>query len=58
VSARERLALASRAIAQAEEALRIVRDRYPGGLVIISEVLRAADALVAGASESCWRPAK
>ena len=46
VSARERLALASRAIAQAEEALRIVRDRYQGGLLIISEVLRAQTALV------------
>jgi outer membrane protein len=46
VSARERLALASRAVTQAEEALRIVRDRYQEGLLIITEVLRAQTALV------------
>jgi len=46
VSARERLALTFRAVAQAEEALRIVRDRYQGGLLIITEVLRAQTALV------------
>lgn len=46
VSARARLALASRAVDQAEEALRIVRDRYQGGLLIITEVLRAQTALV------------
>jgi outer membrane protein len=46
VSARERLALASRAVEQAEEALRIVRDRYQEGFLIITEVLRAHTALV------------
>jgi outer membrane protein len=46
LSARERLFLASRAVSQAEEALRIVRDRYEEGLTIITEVLRAHTALV------------
>jgi outer membrane protein len=46
LSARERLLLASRAVTQAEEALRIVRDRYEEGLIIITEVLRAHTAWV------------
>jgi outer membrane protein TolC len=45
-SARERLAVAARAVNQAEEALRIVRDRYQEGLTTITEVLRAQTALV------------
>jgi outer membrane protein TolC len=46
VSARERVAVAVRASEQAEEALRIVRDRYQEGLTTITEVLRAETALV------------
>ncbi|GBC78176.1 Outer membrane efflux protein BepC [bacterium HR08] len=45
-SARERLAVAARAVQQAEEALRIVQDRYQEGLTTITEVLRAETALV------------
>jgi outer membrane protein TolC len=41
VSARERLSLAAEVVAQADEALRIVRDRYQEGLTTITEVLRA-----------------
>jgi outer membrane protein TolC len=46
VSARERLAVTSRVIAQAIEALRIVQDRYREGLTTITEVLRAETALL------------
>jgi outer membrane protein TolC len=46
VSARERLNLASETVAQAKEALRIVRDRYQEGLTTITEVLRAQTAFV------------
>lgn len=41
VSARERLVFAAGAVAQAGEALRIVRDRYQEGLTTVTEVLRA-----------------
>jgi len=41
VSTRERLVSAARAVVQAEETLRIVRDRYQEGLTTITEVLRA-----------------
>lgn len=46
ISARERLKVASRAVDQAEETLRIVQDRYEVGLTTITEVLRARTALV------------
>ncbi|MFN7947600.1 MAG: TolC family protein [Blastocatellia bacterium] len=46
ISARERLAVASRIISHATEALRIVQDRYHEGLTTITEVLRAETALV------------
>jgi outer membrane protein TolC len=46
VSAREQVAVASRAADQAAEVLRIVRDRYQEGLTTITEVLRAETALV------------
>ena len=46
VAARGRLAVASHAIGQAEETLRIVRDRHQAGLTTITEVLRAQTALV------------
>jgi outer membrane protein len=46
VTARERLNVAAQAVSQAEEALRIVRDRYQKGLTIITEVLRAETAFV------------
>ncbi len=46
ISARERVAVAQRAINQADEALRIVQDRYNEGLTTITEVLRAQTALV------------
>jgi outer membrane protein len=45
VTARERLEVANRATGQAEEALRIVQDRYREGLTTITEVLRAETAL-------------
>lgn len=41
VSARERLAVASKSIEQAEETLRIIRDRYEEGLTTVTEVLRS-----------------
>jgi len=43
-AARERLNLAQQAVAQAREALRIVKDRYAEGLTTITEVLRAESA--------------
>lgn len=46
VSARERLNLASDAVEQAKEALRIVQNRYEEGLTTITEVLRAQTAFV------------
>lgn len=46
VSARGRLAFAAQAVNQAEEALRIVQERYREGLTIITEVLRAQTTLV------------
>ncbi len=46
VSARERLLVAERVISHANEALRIVQDRYHEGLTTITEVLRAETALV------------
>ncbi len=44
VSARERLKVAGRTVSQAQEALRIVKDRYQEGLTTITEVLRAETA--------------
>ncbi len=41
VTARERAAVAERAIAQAEESLRVVRLRYQGGLTTIVDLLSA-----------------
>jgi len=46
ISVRERLNLAAEVVAQAREALRIVRDRYQEGLTTITEVLRAQTAFV------------
>ncbi len=46
ISARERIEVASRAISQAVETLRIVQDRYQQGLTTITEVLRAETAVV------------
>lgn len=45
ISARERLKVAERIIAQAGEALRITQDRYQAGLTTITEVLRAETTL-------------
>ena len=45
-AAEGRTTIAARTIAQAEEALRIVRDRYEQGLTPITEVLRAQSSLV------------
>jgi outer membrane protein len=44
--ARDRLAVAARAVDRAIEALRIVQDRYQEGLTTITEVLRAETALL------------
>jgi outer membrane protein TolC len=44
VSAKERLNVAARIVTQAQEALRIVQDRYKEGLTTITEVLRAQTA--------------
>lgn len=46
ISARERLSVAARAVDQADEALRIVKDRYQAGLTTITEVLRAETTFV------------
>ena len=43
-SASERVGVAEKAVGQAKEALRIVRDRYKEGLTTITEVLRAETA--------------
>jgi len=45
-TSRERLEVASTAVSQGEEALRIVRDRHEAGLTTITEVLRAQTALL------------
>lgn len=45
-SAQERITVAESVIAQAEESLRIVRNRYGAGLAAITEVLRAQTALL------------
>ncbi len=47
-AARQMLDVARSAVAQAEESLRIMRDRYDSGLVTITELLRAEDADRAG----------
>jgi outer membrane protein TolC len=46
LSARQRVDLAAKAVAQAEAAARIVHDRYQQGLTTITEQLRAQTALV------------
>jgi outer membrane protein TolC len=46
ISARERVAVAAKAVDQAKETLRIVQDRYQAGLTTITEVLRAETAFV------------
>ena len=46
VTARERLKVAAQTVAQAEEALRIVQDRYREGLTTITEVLRSETTFV------------
>lgn len=46
VAARERLSVTTKAMEQAEEVLRVVRDRYQAGLTTVTEVLRAETALV------------
>lgn len=47
-AARQMLDVSRSAITQAEESLRIMRDRYDSGLVTITELLRAEDADRAG----------
>ena len=42
----ERLKVAAQTVAQAQEALRIVQDRYREGLTTITEVLRAETAFL------------
>ena len=44
-SATERLKVAAAAVAQSEESLRIVRDRYEAGLETVTELLRSQTAL-------------
>ena len=44
-SAQERLEVSETTVAQAEESLRIVRDRYESGLETVSELLRSETAL-------------
>ena len=46
VTARERLKVAAQSVGQAQEALRIVQDRYREGLTLITEVLRSETAFV------------
>ena len=46
VSARERVTVATTAVDQAKESLRIVQDRYHAGLTTVTEVLRAETAFV------------
>ena len=45
-TSRDRLEVASTAVEQAMEALRIVQDRHESGLTTITEVLRAQTALL------------
>jgi outer membrane protein TolC len=45
VAARERVAVTEATVAQAEESLRIIRNRYSSGLATISDLLRAETAL-------------
>lgn len=45
-AARARLAVGSAAVAQARESQRIIRDRYENGLAGVSDVLRAAQAVL------------
>jgi outer membrane protein TolC len=51
-AARERARVGERALAQARESQRIVRDRYDGGLATIGDVLRAATAVSDAESRS------
>lgn len=44
LAAQERLKVAAESVQQADEALRMVRDRYDGGLTTITEVLRSQTA--------------
>lgn len=46
LSAKARLDVATKAVSQAQEVLRIVRDRYGAGITTVTEVLRAQTALV------------
>jgi outer membrane protein TolC len=43
---KERLALASASVAEAEESLRITRDRYENGLSTVTDLLRTETALL------------
>lgn len=45
-SVRERLAVASATVAEAEESLRITRDRYENGLATVTDLLRTESALL------------
>jgi outer membrane protein TolC len=45
-AAEERLSVASAAVAQAEESLRIIKNRYNGGLTTVTELLRNETALL------------
>jgi outer membrane protein TolC len=45
-AARSREATGRTAVAQAQEAQRIVRDRYDAGMAGVSDLLRAANALL------------
>ena len=59
-AARQMLEVSRSAVQQAEESLRIMRDRYDSGLVTITELLRAEDADRAGRTnywESVYRDA-
>lgn len=46
-AARARLAVAAAVVAQSRESQRILRDRYEAGLATVTDVLRAADAVLA-----------
>jgi outer membrane protein TolC len=45
-AARARVAVGAAAVAQARESQRIIRDRYEAGLAGVSDLLRAADAVL------------
>jgi outer membrane protein len=49
-SAGERIQVASAVVAQAEESLRITRNRYEGGLTTVTELLRSETALTESAT--------